>query len=374
MMKMYEGDVTDAVLEKLNTERKMSLGIDGRQSRFSIPNGDRSLVGMKRPLQLLRMYFGRALKHQKYYEEEGLKRSAGIILYGPPGTGKTHLSEAIAREMQIPTSEVKISDIVQKYVGESAKQVAELFADARASSPCLIFFDEAETLLQERDQISKGDGGSATELYQAVSQTLIEISKIQSDARMCVFMLAATNKPWMIDMAHRRSGRFDLEVYVGAPNFWDRRKLLDSLIGRTARRGKVNLWFLALATWGYSPADIVKIVKVAKINSMEKGVFTTKDFQRALRSREAGKSSLDVWYSTIYHEFLPHEDWILEWIGSFARYALKQKPQPERQPKPKEFTPSQLEAYREMVEDVKKFHHRRVLMWCGRAFGKWMIT
>ena len=362
-----------------------------------------NVIGMKRQKLILHKLLELPLRKARDFESLGMKRSVGVILYGPPGTGKTFLSKAACGELDVPMCYVKVSSVMSKYVGESSKRVHELFEAARTKQPCAVFIDEADILLQSRDDIS-GEGGSH-ELKQAVSQMLQEVSEVHDDRKSHIYMLAATNMPWSIDPAHKRSGRFEYLLYVRAPEFRERMALfrlyLDSRTWsvvsdgnlsvfltereadafaagqekaeaklvitkqlRSDQYGRIDFFTLALATPDFSPADIEKVCKVAKLNAIEheRVLITTRSVQKALWSREAGRSSLDDWYIGMNQKYLPKRKSIIRSLIS-ARYR-------DREEQKVKFDKADVKIYEQLVNDVKRHMRWQWVIRVQRIFGR----
>lgn len=330
------------------------------------------VIGMTRAKTLMHKLLELPLRKPEYYKALKINKSTGIILYGPPGTGKTLLAKAVCGELGIDMCYVKVSSIKSKYVGESERNVKMLFDAARAAQPCAMFIDEADVLLQNRDGISNEGGG--TELKGAVSQMLEETSLVHDDKDSHIYMLAATNAPNQIDQAHKRSGRFEYIIYISAPSFWDRRKMLKYYINpdNSGLFGSINYTLLAFATVYYSGADIEKIVKVAKINAIEhKQVkINTRTLQNALWSKEGGKSSLDPWFIDMSVKYLPERRnrvlKVLYWLTLkrlFKKYV-------ERETKDRKFDKADVEIYKDMVYDVRHFMGTRLQTRLIRLFGR----
>lgn len=338
--------------------------------KFEVPTIKYSdVIGMRRPKALLHKLLELPLRKPQEFMDLKINKSIGIILYGPPGTGKTLITKAVCGELQIKMCYVAIGSVMSKYVGESSKNVQEVFKLAKKNQPDAIFIDEADVLLQSRDEISN-EGGS-TELKQAVSQMLQETSLVHDDKASHIYMLASTNAPWSIDQAHRRSGRFEYLIYIPAPTIWERRKLIRHYLRANdpltqAKFGNINYTLLALATSWYSPADVEKIVKIAKINAIErkKVLITTRSLQKALWSKEGGKSSLDAWYMNMAVKYLPQR-------RSFWK-SLASKKYRNAEEKKVKFDRADLELYKEMVGDIKHYMRHRIMMRMVRLFGRGM--
>jgi len=193
----------------------------------------------------------------------GLNPSAGVCLYGPPGCGKTLLAKAIAYECQANFISIKGPELLNKYVGESERAIRQVFQRAAASAPCVVFFDELDALAPRRSGDESNDASK-----RVVNQLLTEMDGL--DRRDEVFVIAATNRPDMIDPAMLRPGRLDKCLYVPLPEKEDRADILKTLTQRTPLKPDVNLTVIALDSRceGFSGADLAHLVKEAAIYAL----------------------------------------------------------------------------------------------------------
>lgn len=194
-----------------------------------------------------------AINHPEKYLALGINAAAGVLLCGPPGCGKTLLAKAVANESRANFIAVNGPELLNKYVGESEKAVRQLFQRARDSAPCVIFFDEIDSLCAQR-----GNDNQATE--RVVNQLLTELNGLQE--RKQVFVIAATNRPDIIDPAILRPGRLDKILFVMLPDLKDRLSILKALVKKTPIF-EVDLEDIAEKTEGYSGADLAMIVREA---------------------------------------------------------------------------------------------------------------
>jgi len=203
------------------------------------------VVGLEEAKALVTDALINPVKHPDIYETLRVKPGTGLLLYGPPGTGKTLFAKALANELDLPFMEVRCDKLKSKYVGETEKNVAEMFAAARALGRCVLFLDECNAILSRR-----GD-----QKVCMVEQFLVELDGFAASASQ-LFVLMATNLPWTLDSAVTRSGRLSEAVYVGLPDLAARRKLLELALRDTPLAGDVDLDALAAKTEGYSGADL----------------------------------------------------------------------------------------------------------------------
>lgn len=223
------------------------------------------------------------LRYPDLYKSFGSDVSSGAILYGPPGCGKTLIAKAIANEASANFISVKGPELFSKYVGDSERAVRELFAKARASSPCVIFFDEIDALAPRR---GRSDGGSAVQ-ERVVNQLLTEMDGVTE--RKNVFLLAATNRLDIIDPALLRPGRFDKKLEVFLPNISERKSIINVLINTLIQKGvaiaDLDLDYLAERTAGYSGADLAFLFQ-------EAGRIAARDI--ALAAFETTKTTFNI--------------------------------------------------------------------------------
>jgi transitional endoplasmic reticulum ATPase len=264
----------------------------------------KDVIGLEKQKEFIYKLIALTLNKAHHFERLKLQTSTGILLYGAPGTGKTLMMEAISGELQIPMLDVKIEDVLQKYVGDAEKHLKEIFEAAKRNQPCILFFDEINTLTTDNG----GGEGYAGEKESILSAFLKQMSDIHRDLNSKIFICGATNKPWDIDNRIKRSGRFENIVYIRPSNTTERIKLFKYYLRNVHKEdllGNIQWLWLSLATIGYSPADIEKICKLAQHNFIKRdlqGKLTTKDILKVLRDKEEGRSSLDEWYMTMWDD------------------------------------------------------------------------
>ena len=200
------------------------------------------------------------LKNPKKYNELGARIPKGVLLVGPPGTGKTLLARAVAGEAGVPFFSISGSDFVEMFVGVGASRVRDLFEQAKKNSPCIIFIDEIDAVGRQR---GAGLGGGHDEREQTLNQLLVEMDGF--GANEGVIMIAATNRPDILDPALMRPGRFDRQVMVGYPDIKGREEIL-----KVHAKGKpiapdVNLKTIAKSTAGFTGADLENLLNEAAL-------------------------------------------------------------------------------------------------------------
>ncbi|TMW58326.1 hypothetical protein Poli38472_011914 [Pythium oligandrum] len=206
------------------------------------------------------------IQHPERFEALGLKMPAGVLLYGPPGCGKTLLAKAIANESGANFISIKGPELLDKYVGESERAVRQVFQRARASSPCVVFFDELDALVPRRSGAGSEAGNGVTE--RVVNQLLTEMDGL--DSRKNVFVIAATNRPDIIDPAMLRPGRLDKLLYVSLPVPSDRVQILTTVTKKSRLHPNVNLAEIAMdpRCEGFSGADLSALAREAGISAL----------------------------------------------------------------------------------------------------------
>lgn len=194
------------------------------------------------------------------FQAVGARIPRGVLLYGPPGTGKTLLARAVAGEAGVPFYSISGSDFVEMFVGVGASRVRDLFKEAKANAPAIIFVDEIDAVGQRRGQ---GMGGGHDEREQTLNQLLVEMDGF--DERTNVIMIAATNRPDMLDPALLRPGRFDRQIGVDAPDMKGRRAILDVHAKGKPLSKNVDLDVVARKTPGFSGADLANVLNEAAL-------------------------------------------------------------------------------------------------------------
>nr|MDO8083230.1 CDC48 family AAA ATPase [Candidatus Sigynarchaeum springense] len=210
------------------------------------------------------------LKNPDSFRRMGITPPKGILLFGPPGCGKTLLARAVATESEANFISVKGPELLSKWVGESEKAIREIFRKARSAAPCIIFFDEFDSIVPQRGMRS-GDSG-VTE--RVISQFLTEIDGVESVSNIVV--MAATNRPDILDPAIIRPGRFDRLTYVPKPTKAERRQMLDIFTKDMPITKDVNLDQIAEKMEGFSGADIESFCREAAIRSLREDIHAAK--------------------------------------------------------------------------------------------------
>ena len=218
------------------------------------------------------------LKEPQKFSKLGGKIPKGVLLVGPPGTGKTLLARAIAGEANVPFFSISGSDFVEMFVGVGASRVRDLFAEGKKNSPCLIFIDEIDAVGRHR---GAGMGGGHDEREQTLNQLLVEMDGFENNEG--VILIAATNRPDVLDPALLRPGRFDRQVTVGRPDVKGREGILKVHTSTVPLTDEVELKIIARGTPGFTGADLANLVNEAALLAArnDKKAVDMVDFEEA---------------------------------------------------------------------------------------------
>ena len=234
-----------------------------------------------------------AIKEPAKFQKMGIKSPKGALLYGPPGCGKTLLARALATESGANMISVRGPEILSKWVGESEKAIREIFRKAKASSPCIVIFDELDSLVRAK---SGEDGGVGERL---LSQLLTEM---EDGGASRVIVIGISNRPDLLDPSMLRPGRLDLIMYIPPPDEKGRLEIIKILTHSMPLSGDINLQEIAVATKNYSGADLVAICREAAVHAMQNNSskIASADFAAGLKLvKPSITKSVDEWYGTI---------------------------------------------------------------------------
>ncbi|CAF0823596.1 unnamed protein product [Adineta steineri] len=288
-------DVIDLEEDTIDAEILNSLAVSQENFRFALNQSNPSalretvveiptttwediggLESVKRELQELVQY---PVEHPEKFLKFGMTPSRGVLFYGPPGCGKTLLAKAIANECQANFISVKGPELLTMWFGESEANVRDVFDKARQAAPCVLFFDELDSIAKARGG-SAGDGGGAAD--RVINQILTEMDGM--GAKKNVFIIGATNRPDIIDSAVLRPGRLDQLIYIPLPDEKSRMAILKSALRKSPVAKDVDMNLLANITKGFSGADLTEICqracKLAIRESIEKEINREKERQR----------------------------------------------------------------------------------------------
>jgi len=267
-------DLIDLEDEQIDAEILDSLAVTQEDFRFAlgkshpsalretcveVPNVSWDDVGglenVKKELQELVQY---PVEHPDKYLKFGMTPSKGVLFYGPPGCGKTLLAKAIANECQANFISIKGPELLTMWFGESEANVRDIFDKARSAAPCVLFFDELDSIAKSRGG-SAGDGGGAAD--RVINQLLTEMDGM--GAKKNVFIIGATNRPDIIDSAILRPGRLDQLIYIPLPDEGSRMSILKACLRKSPISKDVDITFMAKMTDGFSGADLTEICQRA---------------------------------------------------------------------------------------------------------------
>ena len=280
-----EDDTIDAeILNSMcvtNDHFSTALGISNpsalRETVVEVPNVTWEDIGglenVKRELQEVVQY---PVEHPEKFEKFGMSPSKGVLFYGPPGCGKTLLAKAIANECQANFISVKGPELLTMWFGESEANVRELFDKARQSAPCVLFFDELDSIATQRGG-SVGDAGGAAD--RVLNQLLTEMDGM--NAKKTVFIIGATNRPDIIDSALLRPGRLDQLIYIPLPDENSRKQIFKSVLRKSPVAPDIEFDSLVRHTNGFSGADITEICQRACKYGIRENIEREIELERA---------------------------------------------------------------------------------------------
>ncbi len=292
-------DIIDIEEEKIDAEILASMAVTQDHFKFALGASNPSslretvvevpnitwndiggLIDVKNELRELVQY---PIEHPEKFEKFGMSPSRGVLFYGPPGCGKTLLAKAVANECQANFISVKGPELLTMWFGESEANVRDVFAKARAAAPCVLFFDELDSIAQMRGG-SQGDGGGAGD--RVMNQLLTEMDGV--GAKKNVFVIGATNRPDIIDTALMRPGRLDQLIYIPMPDYESRLSVLKAVLRKSPVHKDVDLNYLAANTDKFTGADLTEICqRAAKLAIRE-------DIQRAVEREEIRKNNANA--------------------------------------------------------------------------------
>ncbi len=292
--------------EEIDAHLRMPSATDTAMDDFDFGDDDEAYLmekpslrfsdvgGMEKVKEEISIKIIQPLKNPDLFKAFGKKSGGGILLYGPPGCGKTFIAKATAGEIDAKFINIGLHDILDMWIGNSEKNLHEIFELARRNKPCVLFFDEVDAMGASRSDLKQ------SAMRHVINQFLAELDGVESDNEG-VLILAATNAPWSVDAAFRRPGRFDRIIFVAPPDEAARVNMLQALL-QTKPVGEVDVKKIAAATADYSGADLNAIIDIAveeKLReSMRKGsiqVLTTKDLLAAVKQH---KPTTTEWFSS----------------------------------------------------------------------------
>lgn len=234
------------------------------------------------------------LKHPDLYKAYGKKIGGGILLYGPPGCGKTHIARATAGEINANFINVGINEVLDMWMGNSERNLHEIFETARKNTPCVIFIDEIDALGANRNDMAKTGGRTL------INQFLAELDGLDAN-NDGILILGATNTPWHLDPAFRRPGRFDRIIFVAPPDEQARKEIFDLSLKEKPSE-KIDLQKLAKVSNGFSGADIKAIIDISIEEKLQESFKTGKlepiSMKSLLKAVKKQSPSTKEWFSS----------------------------------------------------------------------------
>ena len=283
---METGMDADSLLEELSNTG--NLFMEKPTVKFS------DVGGMQKMKSEISMKIIQPLKNPELYKAFGKKIGGGILMYGPPGCGKTFLAKATAGEIDAKFISIGLHDILDMWMGNSEKNLHEVFKVARQNTPCVLFIDEVDALGASRSDMRQ------SAMRQIINQFLAELDGVK-DSNEGVLILAATNAPWSVDGAFRRPGRFDRVLFVAPPDDESRKEILLSIL-KDKPTEKIDVGDIAKLTSGYSGADLKALVDIATESKLEESFakgslqpIAQKDLIKAVKQHKATTAE---WFST----------------------------------------------------------------------------
>ena len=249
------------------------------------------------------------LKNPELAKKYNIKAGGKVILYGPPGTGKTFIARAIAGEVDAKFYSVNCQDLISKYMGESSKQLDALFEEAQKNERAIIFFDEMDAVASKREDAT---GGVDAEMARFVATFLTKVDGFQK-SKTCkmLLLIGATNRPWALDPAMCRGGRFDTHIYVGLPDYEARFFMIKNAMKNVPIANDVDFTKLAKNTEGFNGGDIVSMCSKIRAEAYKKSVksgkeqlITESDCEKIIKNNKPKTSKEDLAKFDLYKDGL----------------------------------------------------------------------
>merc|ERR1711998_429362 len=287
----FEDDTIDAevMAQMAVTQRHFDFAVEQgnpsalREMTVEVPNVSwADIGGLEKVKAEIRETIQYPLEYPEQFEKFGMSPSKGILFYGPPGCGKTLLAKAVANECQANFISIKGPELLTMWFGESEANVREVFEKARQAAPCVLFFDELDSIAKSRGS-SVGDGGGSGD--RVMNQLLTEMDGM--GAKKNVFIIGATNRPDIIDTALMRPGRLDQLIYIPMPDLESRQAILKATLRKSPVSPEVPLDYLATHLDKFSGADITEICQRAAKYAIRESI--EKDYERRKAAEEAGE-------------------------------------------------------------------------------------
>jgi len=336
--------------EKERLEKNEEVVQDGQIKKVSFYKSNtkfESVIGLTTIKRYVHENVVLAIERPDLFEKYGKKLGVGLLLYGPPGVGKTYIVNAIAGEAGANVIIARINQIIDMYTGNTEKNLHAIFEQARSNAQCIIFFDEVDALGTKRGGGGNSGGGDSGAMRLAVNQFLVEMSGVEENQKG-IFIIGATNNPWDIDPALKRSGRFSDAIYVPPPKYKDRKRLFDFYTKNTPRN-KLKYGRLSRATMGFSPADIQHVCDRAIMRpllheySAKSGrMLSMRDIMSVMKEKDFRGSSLDEWYAMVKKEIISKTE--IQTVDGKKQETIKEG----------KLDAQEKVVYKTMVKDIKK--------------------
>ncbi|KAG9020977.1 AAA ATPase cdc48 [Tulasnella sp. JGI-2019a] len=295
-------DLIDLEADTIDAEVLDALGVTMDNFRFALgtsnPSALRETVvevptvkwddigGLEKVKQELQETVQYPVEHPEKFVKYGMSPSKGVLFYGPPGTGKTLLAKAIANECQANFISIKGPELLTMWFGESEANVRDVFDKARAAAPCVMFFDELDSIAKARGG-GGGDAGGAGD--RVLNQILTEMDGM--NAKKNVFIIGATNRPDQIDSALLRPGRLDQLIYIPLPDEVSRTEILKACLRKSPVSPEVDIGYLSKSTHGFSGADLTEICQRAAKLAIRESIEN--DIRQARQRKERGEEEME---------------------------------------------------------------------------------
>lgn len=261
--------------EPMNASANSSSNNDGDTPSFTSESSNggitfNDVAGLEDVKEQIIFHVLEPMRNPELAAAYGIKPGGKILLYGPPGTGKTFIARAIAGEVDAAFYSVNCQDLISKYMGDSSKQLDKLFDEAQKNERAIIFFDEFDSVASKRGD---GTSGVDAEMARFVATFLTKVDGFKkSDTNKMLLLIAATNRPWALDSAMLRGGRFDTQIYVGVPDQKAREFMVNKSMKNLPLEHDVDLQKLAKALEGFGGGDIVAICDKIRLEAYKRSV------------------------------------------------------------------------------------------------------
>jgi SpoVK/Ycf46/Vps4 family AAA+-type ATPase len=302
MFKPKQESIPDNLVKQIKTATDVAGDTDINLLLSSIEEKSRGesritfqdVGGMIEIKEQIRMKILYPLQNAALFDAYGKKAGGGVLLYGPPGCGKTLISRAVAGEIKASFFNISIHEILDMYIGNSEKNLHELFENARSKTPAVLFIDEVDALASDRNYMKMSAGRTV------INQFLSELDGVDAD-NSNLLVMAATNAPWHVDPAFKRPGRFERILFVPPPDLEARKAILEIYL-KNKPSEKIDIHQIAQKSEGYSGADLRSLIDTALEIVLEKAMkkgsvlpLTNADISSALKKT---KPSIKAWFES----------------------------------------------------------------------------